>query len=271
MPPTSQSLRPLPRAAVLAAAGAITMLLWQLFWDTTDFLPSPAQTIRTAAELLAEPSTYEDLGATLRRLVLGLAIGYGAAVVIALLMQISPWWNRFFQPTVYITITAPSMVVALLCLMVFGLAEVGVYMSVAIVIFPFVVVSLDEGVKALNPGLTEMSRIYGFGPLDHIRHLALPEMAPFLFSAFRNVHALGWKIVVIAELFSQQVGVGAEYKRAYGYFALDRLLVWTLFFIVMITTVEYLILRPFERRVFRWRDPTCSRRRDKSTTAAPSP
>ncbi|MCK5753017.1 MAG: ABC transporter permease subunit [Mycobacterium sp.] len=268
MTATSQSLRPLPRAGVLAAAGAVVLVAWQLLWDATGFLPSPAQTVATAAELLAEPATYEDLGATLRRLVLGLAMGYAAALVVALLMQISPWWNRFFRPSVYVTITSPSMVVALLCLMVFGLAEFGVCMSVAIVIFPFVVVSLDEGVKALNPGLTEMSRIYGFTPLDHIRHLALPEMAPFLFSAFRNVHALGWKIVVIAELFSQQVGVGAEYKRAYGYFALDRLLVWTLFFIVMITTVEYLILRPFERRVFRWRGTATARRRDRPKIAA---
>ena len=60
----------------------------------------------------------------------------------------------------------------------------------------------------------------------------------------------------MAELFSRQIGVGAEYKRAYGYFELDRLIVWTLFFIVMITTVEYLILRPVERRVFRWRAPS---------------
>ncbi len=202
----------------------------------------------------------------MRRLVIGLTMGYLAAVAVAMMMRINPWWNRFFSPAVYVTITAPSMVVALLCLMVFGLSEFGVYMSVAIVIFPFVVVSLDEGVKALDPKLTEMSRIYGFGASDRIRHLALPEMAPYMFSAFRNVHALGWKIVVIAELFSQQIGIGAEYKRAYGYFELEQLIVWTFFFIVMITTVEYVILRPIERRVFRWRAP--SRRRNRQERIA---
>jgi NitT/TauT family transport system permease protein len=94
-------------------------------------------------------------------------------------------------------------------------------------------------------------------------------MAPFLFSAFRNVHALGWKIVVIAELFSQQVGIGAEYKRAYGFFELERLVVWTFFFIIMITTVEYVILRPLERRVFRWRaGPSASRRTAQPAVAA---
>lgn len=261
-------LHPASRAAVVLGAGAVLLLAWQLFWAATDFLPPPLHTLETAGQLLADPATYEDLGATLRRLVVGLAMGYSAAVVVAMLMRISPWWNRFFGPAVYVTITAPSMVVALLCLMVFGLSEFGVYMSVAIVVFPFVVVSLDEGVRALDPKLTEMSRIYGFGPLDRVRHLALPEMAPYLFSAFRNVHALGWKIVVIAELFSQQIGIGAEYKRAYGYFELERLIVWTFFFIVMIITVEYVILRPVERRVFRWRAPSRRPRRERLAVTA---
>ena len=261
-------LRPAARTALVLGAVAAVMLAWQLVWDTTDFLPSPVSTFSEATALLADPATYEDLGATLRRLIVGLGMGYAAAVVVALLMQISPWWNRFFAPAVYVTITAPSMVVSLLCLMVFGLSEFGVCMSVAIVVFPFVVVSLDEGVKALDPRLTEMSRIYGFSGVTRTRHLALPEMAPYLFSAFRNVHALGWKVVVIAELFSQQVGVGAEYKRAYGFFELERLVVWTLFFVVMITAVEYLILRPFEGRVFRWRTPTSQRGRRTQRIAA---
>lgn len=263
MKAADRPLHPASRAALILGAGAVLLLAWQLFWAATDFLPPPGRTFAMAGELLADPDTYDDLGATLRRLVIGLTMGYLAAVVVAMMMRINPWWNRFFSPAVYVTITAPSMVVALLCLMVFGLSEFGVCMSVAIVVFPFVVVSLDEGVKALDPKLTEMSRIYGFGPLDRIRHLALPEMAPYMFSAFRNVHALGWKIVVIAELFSQQIGIGAEYKRAYGYFELERLIVWTFFFIVMITTVEYVILRPIERRVFRWRAPNRGNRRER--------
>ena len=261
------SFKPGSRAALLLGFGASLLVIWQLYWDKTDFLPSPAATLAEALTLLADQATYEDLGATLRRLVVGLMMGYLAATVVALLMQISPWWNRFFAPAVYVTITAPSMVVSLLCLMVFGLSEFGVCMSVAIVVFPFVVVSLNEGVKALDPKLTEMSRIYGFSGINRIRHLALPEMAPYLFSAFRNVHALAWKVVVIAELFSQQVGIGAEYKRAYGFFELERLVVWTLFFVIMITTVEYLVLRPFERRVFRWRGST-TKGRDRNRRGA---
>lgn len=246
-------LTPARRATILLVASLALLAVWQLTWDRTDFLPSPRATVEVIIDLLGQPSTYADLAATARRLVMGLTIGYGAAVVVALLMQISPWWSRFFRPYIFITLTTPSLVISLLSLMVFGLSEIGVYLAVAIVVFPFVVVGLDEGIAALDPRLSEMTFAYRFALWSRVRHQILPSMAPMLFAAFRNVHALGWKVVVIAELFSQQTGLGVEYKRAYGFFELDRLVAWTFFFIVMVVGVEYGILRPIERRVFRWR------------------
>jgi NitT/TauT family transport system permease protein len=247
------SRRRLQRAGVSLGVLVTALVAWSLVWDRTDFLPSPATTFETITELLGEGDTYGDLFATARRLFFGLLIGYVAAVAVALIMQISPWWQRFFFPYVFTTITAPSLAVALLSLMVFGLSEIGVYLAVAIVVFPFVVVSLNEGLAGLDARLSDMSRIYRFSLWQRLRHQALPEMAPFLFSAFRNVHALAWKIVVIAELFSQQNGIGFEYKRAYSFFELDRLIAWTAFFIAMVMFVEYAVLRPLESFVFRWR------------------
>ncbi|WP_099042651.1 hypothetical protein [Mycobacterium neglectum] len=59
--------RPLPpasRGALIVGAAAVLLLVWQLFWAATDFLPPPLRTLETAGELLADPATYEDLGAT---------------------------------------------------------------------------------------------------------------------------------------------------------------------------------------------------------------
>jgi NitT/TauT family transport system permease protein len=235
----------LPIVAVLIA--------WSLFWDRTDFVPSPASTIATAIGLLQEPETYTNLLDTARRLVLGLGLGFGAAVLVSLVMRQSPWWRRFFAPYVFATISTPSLAIALFSLMVFGLSEVGIYIAVGITIFPFAVVSLLEGLDNLDARLGQMASVYGFSWLQRVRNVAIPEMSPHLFAAFRNVHALAWKIVVIAEVFSQQTGVGYQYKLAYSFFELQRLLVWAALFITMVVIVEYGILRPMERVAFRWR------------------
>jgi NitT/TauT family transport system permease protein len=241
------------RAAVVGAVVGAVLLAWAIAWDDTDFLPSPGSTLDMGIDLLGQGDTYENLLATARRLFFGLLIGYAGGVAVAIWMQQSARWRAFFAPYVLVMITLPSLAVSLLSLMVFGLSEIGVYMAVAIVIFPFVVVGLNEGLASLDARLTEMTRIYRFSAWQRIRHQALPEMAPYLFAAFRNVHALAWKIVVIAELFSQQNGIGFQYKQAYGFFELERLIVWSVFFIAMVLMVEYGLLRPLEAVVFRWR------------------
>jgi len=233
---------------------AILLAVWFVVHPLTRFLPSPAEVWEEGLDLIAQPETYQNIFRSLRRLVIGLSAGYVMAFLVALAGRSSPWWRRFFSLPVYVTITTPSLAFALFCLTVFGLTDVSVYVSVAAVIFPFVVVSLNEGFASLDDRLHDMSRVYRLSKVEHLRHVSIPEMAPFLFAALRNAYALAWKIVVVTEVFSaQQVGIGAEYNRAYDFFALDTLVVWVVFFLIVVFGVEFAVFRPLERRVFRWR------------------
>lgn len=242
------------RQRVLLLLGvAIVLLAWSVGHRYTRYLPPPTTVIADAVELLGEPATYGHVVASVRRLAIGLIAAFLGAFGVALLMRLSTWWRRFFEPYVFVSLTMPSLAVALFALMVFGLSEIGVYVSVAVVVFPFVVVSLNEGFANLDARLTDMSKAYRFSWWQRVRHVALPEMSPFLFAALRNSHALAWKIVVITEVFSQQTGIGFQYKRSYDYFQLSELVVWVLFFLVVVFAVEFGVFRPWEARVFRWR------------------
>lgn len=253
--PTTNRWREWAVRYLLPAIGvALVLLVWQLVHPLTRFLPSPAEVWADALLVLGERESYLNIIRSLRRLLIGLGAGYLLGFFVALAGRASDWWRRFFSVYVYVTITIPSLAVALFSLMVFGLSEVSVYVSVATIVFPFVVVSLHDGFESLDTRLNDMSRVYRLGTAQRLRHVAIPEMAPFLFAALRNAYALGWKIVVVTEVFSaQQSGIGAEYNRAYDYFTLDRLVVWVVFFLVVVFGVEFGVFRPWERRVFRWR------------------
>lgn len=244
--------RRLVRGLIVLGTASALLGLWFAFWDETDFLPSPTATWDTGIELLGQSGTFDDIFATVRRLVVGLAAGYGAAVAVALVMNRSRWWNGFFTPYVFTMLTIPSLATALISLMVFGLSEVGVYVAVAGVIFPFATVGLLEGLSGMDTQLDQMTEVYRWGTFERVRHRLLPQMAPFMFATFRNVHALAWKIVVIAELFSQQNGIGFQYKRAFEFFEFERLIVWGVFFVALVMLVEYGLVRPLEAYVFRW-------------------
>ncbi|MPZ53295.1 MAG: ABC transporter permease subunit [Acidimicrobiia bacterium] len=232
---------------------AIVLAVWTLGHRFTAYLPPPTTVAGDAMELIGQPDTYGHIIASVRRLVIGLAGGFLAAFLVSMAMRVNEWWRRFFQPYVFVSLTIPSLAVSLFALMIFGLSEIGVYVSVGVIVFPFIVVSLNEGFADLDAQLSEMARAYRFSPWQRIRHVALPEMTPFLFSALRNSYALAWKIVVITEVFSQQIGIGSEYKRSYDYFQLSQLVVWVVFFLIVVFAVEFGVFRPWERRVFRWR------------------
>lgn len=232
---------------------AIVFLVWTLGYRFTRYLPPPTEVVGDAAELITHGETYGHIIASVRRLLIGLSGGFLAAFLVAMAMRVNEWWRRFFQPYVFVALTIPSLAVALFALMIFGLSEIGVYVSVGVIVFPFIVVSLDEGFANLDARLSDMARAYRFSSWQRIRHVALPEMTPYLFSSLRNSYALAWKIVVITEVFSQQIGIGSEYKRSYDYFQLSQLVVWVVFFLIVVFAVEFGVFRPWERRVFRWR------------------
>ncbi|MGH8913981.1 MAG: ABC transporter permease [Acidimicrobiia bacterium] len=242
------------RQRLLLLAGVVILFIaWTIGHRFSKYLPAPTTVWTDSVTLLGTPGTYDHIVDSLRRLLIGLGSGFIAAFVVSLLMRTGSWLRRFFEPYVFVTLTIPSLAVALFALMIFGLSEVGVYVSVAIIIFPFVVVSLNEGFANLDANLTDMANVYRFGWWQRIRHVALPEMSPYLFSALRNAHALAWKIVVITEVFSQQTGIGFQYKRSYDYFKLSELVVWVLFFLIAVFAVEFGVFRPWERKVFKWR------------------
>jgi len=248
------SLSPKTRQRVLLLVGmGILYFAWAVGHRYSKYLPAPGVVLTDSAELLTKSDTYRHILASLRRLLIGFAGGFLVASAVALMMRSNTWLRRFFSPYVFVTLTIPSLAVTLFSLMIFGLSEVGVFVSVGIIIFPFVVVSLNEGFANLDARLSDMAKVYRFGWWQRIRHVALPEMSPYLFSSLRNSHALAWKILVLAEVFGQSTGIGFQYKRSYDYFQLSQLVVWVLFFLAAVFAVEFGVFRPWSNRVFRWR------------------
>jgi NitT/TauT family transport system permease protein len=245
---------PQGRRLFLPALGLVlAFLAWVWGYRYTEYLPAPTAVWTEARELLSLPDTYFNVWVSLRRLTIGLGLGYLAAFFVTMAMRLSKWWEAFFSLYVFVTLTVPSLAMALFSLMIFGLSERGVYFAVGVVVFPFVVIGLNNGFKTLDSSLTDMAKVYRLSWPQRVRHVAIPEMAPHMFAAFRNAHALAWKLVVVTEVFSQQTGIGYKYKKAFDYFELNELMVWLFFFLAVVFSVEYGVLRPMERRTSRWR------------------
>jgi len=240
----------------LGAAGfGSLVLLWFVGSLTTTFVPSIAEVVGAVPEFLEEEEAWPDVIATVRRVFGALAIAMGAGFVAAYVMSRGGLWGRVVDRYVNLMLGIPSTIAALLALFVFKRSEIGVYFVVASITFPFVALTLLQGLRAADRRLDEMSEVYRLSTRAHARHVAAPHLVPYTFAALRNEYAHAWKVVVLAELFAVNTGMGARFARAFDRFLLVDAMLWLILFMIILLGTEYLLLLPIERRVLRWRGP----------------
>ena len=116
-----------------------------------------------------------------------------------------------------------------------------------------VAATLREGARALSTDLDEMARVYRLPRRDRLRHVVLPQLAPFFAAAARGGLALVWKIVLVVELLGRPNGVGFEIHSQFQLFDVAGILAYALGFILVVQAIEWLVLAPWERATRRWR------------------
>ncbi|MEL7152888.1 MAG: ABC transporter permease subunit, partial [Pseudomonadota bacterium] len=135
----------------------------------------------------------------------------------------------------------------------FGLTETAAIAAVAINKIPNVAATIREGTRALNRDLGEMAQVYRLTATERLKHVILPQLAPFFAVAARNGLALVWKIVLVVELLGRSSGVGFQLHTYFQLFDVAAILAYAFGFILIVQAIELGILEPWERHVTRWR------------------
>ncbi len=253
--PGPRDLRALARgaASVLALVLVWGLLAWAL--GDPQRAPGPQQVLPALWQGLVSGAMLPDLGATLRRVGLSfiLAMGLGTAAGIAL--GLAPRLDRWLDPWLTVFNNIPALVTVVLCYLWIGLNETAAIAAVALNKVPLVTIMLREGVRVLDPGLSEMARIHRMGLGARLRHIILPQIAPHLAGAARAGLALIWKIVLVVEFLGRSSGVGFRIHLDFQMFDITGVLANALAFVAVMLAIEWAVLGPLARRAARWRAP----------------
>ena len=190
---------------------------------------------------------------TLYRVVVAfiLAMLIGSAIGIA--MGRSSRIDRIFDGWLILFLNLPALVIIFLCYVWLGFTEVAAITAVAVNKIPNVAVTVREGARSLSRDLDEMAHMYRFGWWKTLRHVTLPQLAPFFLAAARTGLSLVWKIVLVVELFGRSNGVGFQLNTYFQLFDVAMILAYALAFCIVIQLIEFGILQPLAARVNRWR------------------
>ncbi|NIZ09400.1 ABC transporter permease [Pseudooceanicola sp. HF7] len=239
---------------VLSIVGLL--LLWVVCATLTadpTVLPQPWALIAPAARELASGTLLYHLGATLLRVIWAFALAMAIGVTLGLAMGRSERVNRWLDPWLVIFLNLPALVLIVLCYLWIGLNETAAIIAVTLNKIPNVATVVREGARALSPELDAMAKVYRMSWWARMRHVTLPQLAPFITAAARSGVAVIWKIVLVVEFLGRSNGVGFQIHLYFQLFDVTMVLVYALSFIAVMLTVEWALLQPWERRVRRWR------------------
>lgn len=231
------------------------LALWQIgSWIMGPrLLPPPATVAAVLGRDLADGSLIHHTGITLARVAVSFTLAMLIGTAIGLAMGRWRRIDHFFDGWLVLFLNVPALVTIVLCYVWFGLVEAAAVAAVAINKIPTVVVTVREGARALDRDLLEMAEVFRLGRMRTLRHVMLPALAPFLLAAARSGLALIWKIVLVVELLGRSNGVGFQINVFFQFFDVASILAYTVAFVAVIQMIEWLVLRPIELRVSRWR------------------
>ena len=239
--------------------GAMTIVVALVLWKLVSlfllpmFLPGPVLLVERMFEVYAEPGAFLVVFRTLLRIFEGCVVCMILGTAIGLLMGLRRDIEAFFDSWIMVLLTFPAVCWAFLSVLWFGLSEWAPLLTVILIVFPFVAMNVWEGTKALEKDLVNMGRVYGAKRSLMIRKVLIPQIMPFIFSALRICVSLTWKIVLVGEAFGVGSGIGQKLMYWFEETQVDMMLAWGVSFMIVMTLVDLLVFRLWERRTFAWR------------------
>ena len=241
----------MPRVYSLAALIAVWALAAALVQSR--LLPGPLTIGTTILADLRSGELPFQMACTFGRVIVSFAIAMVLGVIAGYAMGRSKTIDRYADPWLIVLINMPALVTIIFAYIWIGLNETAAILAVAVNKLPNVTVVMREGARALDPELDEMAKAFKFTWFSRIRHVVIPQLAPYLAASSRSGLSIVWKIVLVVELIGRPNGVGFVLGSAFSLFDMAKILSYAISFIVLMLVIESFLVQPLERRAIRWR------------------
>ena len=239
----------------------VLVLIWWIgsgLADDVEVLPTPALIAETIYNNFLVPgpegkSAFFHVGITLGRTFVTFSIAMLLGIAIGLTMGLKRNFEYAFMALLPLMLTMPTILMVFLAVLWFGFTEVGSLVAVIGVVTPFVAVNMFAGAKAMDKSLIDMARTFRANKRLLIRKVYIPQLLPYIFSAFRFAFGMTWKVVALAETFGLKYGIGYMFFFWFEQFSMEQVLAWIILFVVLMLILEHAVFARLEQKAFSWR------------------
>ena len=219
------------RRATIALGVTIWVLffaLWEiavaLGWVNAIFTPPPHTVLAGLYEMFVEDAFVVDVGISVYRIALSFAAACLVAVPLGILMGSFRRIEAFVNPLVSAWRYLPAPAFIPLLLMWFGTGDGQKMALLFIGVLWFLITLIMDHVKAVRSELIETSMTLGGNRWQILRTVVIPASMPNIVVAMRQMLAVSWTYLVIAEIVAATTGIGAVMMRAKRFLHVDKIM-----------------------------------------------
>jgi NitT/TauT family transport system permease protein len=209
------------RAQGMLALNGFSVLLGLAIWWAVAALgvqiPTPAESLSRGFEMAQDGTLFEDVIASLKRVLGGFLIGVGLAIPVGFLMG---WYwpmRALIEPWVQFFRTIPPLALIPIMIVLLGIGEAPKVFLIFIAAFLVSVISTYQGVVSVDRTLINAARVLGSKDTGIFLRVVVPASTPFILVGMRVGLGSAWATLVAAELVAAQAGLGYRMKAAQLY------------------------------------------------------
>jgi NitT/TauT family transport system permease protein len=236
------------------------VILWQSLvsaglWSPV-LLPPPIDVARYLLTAIRDGSLIEGSWVTLKRLLLGYAIG----CVIGLPLGLDTARSKYLSDTIGILAlglqTLPSVCWVPLALLWFGQTEAAMLFVVIMGTLWSVLIAVDNGARNLPPIYVRAARTMGSSGIHTLIKVILPASLPFVVGGMKQGWAFAWRSLMAAEIYvTLLTGYGLGHLLHFGreLNAMDQVIGIMLVIVLIGLAADKVLFSPWERFIqTRW-------------------
>jgi ABC-type nitrate/sulfonate/bicarbonate transport system permease component len=215
------------------------------------YMPTPAVIAGTFGDVWFGERILTDALPSIGRLLSGFALGAAIGVGLGVVLGLSAPLRAFSEPVLeFFRAIPPPVLVPLLMLLIGVNTPMKLAVIVSGCVWP-ILLNTIEGVRAVDPVLTDTCRCYGIRGRRRLTTLVLRSASPQIMAGLRQGLSIAIILMVISEMFASNSGLGyavVEFQRS---FAIPEM--WTgIVLLGLLGVVLSLLFGLVERRVLAW-------------------
>jgi len=243
---------------------ALGLAAWVIFfgaWQLSSALglvnellfPAPTKVIAALYDLLANQGFIVDIGVSLYRILVSFLIACAIAIPLGILMGCFKAVEAFFGPFVSAWRYLPAPALIPLLLMWLGAGEEQKLALLILGVVWFLITLISDHTKSVRNELIETAVTLGGSRIQVLKTVVIPAVMPDILVVMRQMMAVSWTYLVIAEIVAANSGIGAMMMRAKRFIHVDEIMAGILVIGVLGLLLD-LLLRLAHRVLFPYLD-----------------